>query len=61
MGWGALVVSIDDDPGASEVHQLNRITLMVATAHRASGASGRLSRWDLDDYEDLDPEPATGV
>ena len=31
---GANVVSIDYDPGASEVNQLNRIKLMVATAHK---------------------------
>ncbi len=30
----ANVVSIDYDPGASEVNQLNRIKLMVATAHK---------------------------
>jgi predicted nucleotide-binding protein (sugar kinase/HSP70/actin superfamily) len=28
------VVSVDYDPGASEVNQLNRIKLMVATAHK---------------------------
>ena len=31
---------------------------MVATAHKTSGASGRLGRWDLDDSEDLDTERA---
>ncbi len=31
------VVSIDYDPGASEVNQLNRIKLMVATAHKNDG------------------------
>ncbi|MDQ7993295.1 MAG: acyl-CoA dehydratase activase-related protein, partial [Propionicimonas sp.] len=30
----ANVVSVDYDPGASEVNQLNRIKLMVATAHK---------------------------
>lgn len=30
----ANVTSIDYDPGASEVNQLNRIKLMVATAHK---------------------------
>ena len=30
----ANIVSIDYDPGASEVNQLNRIKLMIATAHR---------------------------
>ncbi len=33
----ANVVSIDYDPGASEVNQLNRIKLMVATAHKNHG------------------------
>lgn len=33
----ANIVSIDYDPGASEVNQLNRIKLMVATAHKAHG------------------------
>jgi len=33
----ANVVSIDYDPGASEVNQLNRIKLMVATAHKNGG------------------------
>ena len=30
----ANVVSVDYDPGASETNQLNRIKLMVATAHK---------------------------
>jgi predicted nucleotide-binding protein (sugar kinase/HSP70/actin superfamily) len=34
---GANLVTIDYDPGASEVNQLNRIKLMIATAHLASG------------------------
>ncbi len=54
----ANLVSIDYDPGASEVNQLNRIKLMVATAHKTSDASDRLGRWDLDDCEDLDIERA---
>ena len=33
----ANVVAIDYDPGASEVNQLNRIKLMVATAHKNAG------------------------
>lgn len=41
----ANVVSIDYDPGASEVNQLNRIKLMVATAHKNAGTSSRLARW----------------
>jgi len=31
----ANVVSVDYDPGASEVNQLNRIKLMIANAHRS--------------------------
>jgi predicted nucleotide-binding protein (sugar kinase/HSP70/actin superfamily) len=34
----ANIVSIDYDPGASEVNQLNRIKLMAATAHKNHGA-----------------------
>jgi predicted CoA-substrate-specific enzyme activase len=34
----ANIVSIDYDPGASEVNQLNRIKLMVATAHKNHAA-----------------------
>ena len=36
----ANVVSIDYDPGASEVNQLNRIKLMVATAYKNAGSIG---------------------
>jgi len=36
----ANIVSIDYDPGAPEVNQLNRIKLMVATAHKNAGTSG---------------------
>jgi predicted CoA-substrate-specific enzyme activase len=38
----ANIVSVDYDPGASETNQLNRIKLMVATAHKrhASSVSG---------------------
>lgn len=55
----ANVTSIDYDPGASEVNQLNRIKLMVATAHKnarrgecgtpgaEASASGRMSEGDL--------------
>lgn len=32
---GANIVAIDYDPGASEVNQLNRIKLMLSTAHKA--------------------------
>ena len=30
----ANIVAIDYDPGASDVNQLNRIKLMMATAHK---------------------------
>ena len=30
----ANIVAVDYDPGASEVNQLNRIKLMLATAHK---------------------------
>ncbi|HSN11920.1 MAG TPA: acyl-CoA dehydratase activase-related protein, partial [Propionibacteriaceae bacterium] len=36
----ANVVSVDYDPGASETNQLNRIKLMVATAHKRHAAAG---------------------
>jgi predicted nucleotide-binding protein (sugar kinase/HSP70/actin superfamily) len=41
------LVSIDYDPGASEVNQLNRIKLMVATAHKRAGTIPSLAPWDL--------------
>ena len=31
---GANIIAVDYDPGASEVNQLNRIKLMLATAHK---------------------------
>jgi predicted nucleotide-binding protein (sugar kinase/HSP70/actin superfamily) len=31
---GANIVAVDYDPGASEVNQLNRIKLMLATANK---------------------------
>lgn len=40
----ANVVSIDYDPGASEVNQLNRIKLMVATAHKNARHAGTPDR-----------------
>lgn len=44
----ANVVSIDYDPGASEVNQLNRIKLMVATAHKNGGRiRGEARRLDI--------------
>lgn len=44
----ANVVSIDYDPGASEVNQLNRIKLMVATAQKNAGV---LATWTDEDSE----------
>ena len=35
-----VLVTIDYDPGASEVNQLNRIKLMLATAHLIHEPSG---------------------
>jgi len=40
----ANIVSIDFDRGALEVNQLNRIKLMVATAYKNAGTTGRLAR-----------------
>ena len=37
----ANIVAIDYDPGASEVNQLNRIKLMISTAHMAQAESAR--------------------
>ena len=48
----ANIVSVDYDPGASEVNQLNRIKLMVATAHKNAGTTGTLARWDDADQVD---------
>jgi len=46
----ANIVSIDYDPGAPEVNQLNRIKLMVATAHKNAGTSSTLASWgNVDD------------
>lgn len=46
----ANVVSIDYDPGASEVNQLNRIKLMIATAQKLAGDGG-LGHWTEADDE----------
>ena len=54
----ANIVSIDYDPGAPEVNQLNRIKLMVATAHKNAGTSGELARWE-DEADDALTAPAT--
>lgn len=48
---GANITSIDYDPGASEVNQLNRIKLMVATAHKNAGTPPQWT--DADDPERL--------
>ena len=59
----ANLVSIDYDPGASEVNQLNRIKLMIATAHKAVGTKSTLADWsDGDEFTAVDPQPvASGV
>ena len=65
----ANIVSVDYDPGASEVNQLNRIKLMVATAHRqhaqadlddpaAAMTSPSHQVSPVDAWEDGRPEPA---
>ncbi len=52
----ANVVSIDYDPGASEVNQLNRIKLMVATAHKNAGTLNTLADWsDGDQFVEAAP------
>ena len=57
----ANIVSIDYDPGAPEVNQLNRIKLMVATAHKNAGTQGTLARWDdeADDAKTASMVPAS--
>ena len=54
----ANVVSIDYDPGASEVNQLNRIKLMVATAHKNAGTHATLADWSDADRFDSDADRA---
>jgi len=44
----ANVVSIDYDPGASEVNQLNRIKLMVATAHKNAAKREELAEFEAE-------------
>ena len=46
------MVAVDYDPGASEVNQLNRIKLMIATALRGEEVA--------DDFDGL-PEGASGA
>jgi len=54
----ANIVSVDYDPGASEVNQLNRIKLMVATAHKNAGTTAGLAPWDdADTVDDLAARP----
>jgi len=48
----ANITSIDYDPGASEVNQLNRIKLMVATAHKRAADDG-FGAWTDTDSVDL--------
>jgi predicted nucleotide-binding protein (sugar kinase/HSP70/actin superfamily) len=45
----ANITSIDYDPGASEVNQLNRIKLVVAGAHKAVAATRSLTVPSPDD------------
>ncbi|GAA2180019.1 acyl-CoA dehydratase activase-related protein [Brooklawnia cerclae] len=54
----ANVVSIDYDPGASEVNQLNRIKLMVATAHKVAGTKSQLAQWT--DADEFGPDAPAG-
>ncbi|SER85816.1 CoA-substrate-specific enzyme activase, putative [Propionibacterium cyclohexanicum] len=58
----ANITSIDYDPGASEVNQLNRIKLMIATAFKNAGGDG-LAEWscDFDTDSPLDPEVGAAV
>ncbi len=44
------IIAVDYDPGASEVNQLNRIKLMLATAHRNLQTSARTSKKDRVGY-----------
>jgi predicted nucleotide-binding protein (sugar kinase/HSP70/actin superfamily) len=46
----ANVVSVDYDPGASETNQLNRIKLMVATAHKRHAAGRPVPEGDALDF-----------
>ncbi|MDR1834136.1 MAG: 2-hydroxyacyl-CoA dehydratase, partial [Propionibacteriaceae bacterium] len=48
----ANIVSIDYDPGTSEVNQLNRIKLMIATAHKNAGGKPD-SIWDGDPIPEM--------
>ena len=49
----ANIAAIDYDPGASEVNQLNRIKLMLATAGK--NAERKAAMAALDDDSDFDP------
>jgi len=49
----ANVVSIDYDPGASEVNQLNRIKLMVATAHKNADKHPDMAEFEAEFSEAL--------
>ncbi|MDN6799280.1 MAG: activase, partial [Propionibacterium sp.] len=58
----ANITSIDYDPGASEVNQLNRIKLMIATAYKNAEDSG-LAGWsnDFDTDSPLDLPSVLGA
>jgi predicted nucleotide-binding protein (sugar kinase/HSP70/actin superfamily) len=49
---GANLVTIDYDPGASEVNQLNRIKLMLASAHMAHESSQESVELELSELAD---------
>ncbi len=51
----ANIVSVDYDPGASATNQLNRIKLMVATAHKRHRAAAEADRFRLDEV--AQPQP----
>jgi predicted CoA-substrate-specific enzyme activase len=58
----ANVVSVDYDPGASETNQLNRIKLMVATAHKRHRAGEPVPEGeDALDFSRLAPAPVSPV
>jgi predicted nucleotide-binding protein (sugar kinase/HSP70/actin superfamily) len=52
---GANLVTIDYDPGASEVNQLNRIKLMIATAHLGSESSMEQFPESAHDFDQATP------
>jgi predicted nucleotide-binding protein (sugar kinase/HSP70/actin superfamily) len=58
----ANVVSVDYDPGASETNQLNRIKLMVATAHKRHRAGESVPEGEAAlDFSRIAPVPVSPV